>query len=192
MVSEPLLVVANLARVFDELGIPYIVGGSLASSVYGTPRSTLDVDVIADVQLSQVEALTKLLSTDFHVDPLMIREAVGQRDSFNVIYLPTMFKADIFIAGQDAWSKEELARGRSQEIATSGGKVLIRFASAEDTLLHKLYWYKIGNEVSDRQWSDVLGMLKVQGNALDHVYLDRWSKHLGVAALLVRARHNQT
>jgi len=183
MVSEPILVVAKLARVFDSLGISYVVGGSLASSAYGTPRSTLDVDVIADISLSQTASVAQSLTKEFHVDAEMIREAVQQRSSFNAVYLATMFKADVFIAGGDAWSREELSRGQIQQFETSDGLVRIRFASLEDTLLHKL-----GNEVSDRQWSDVLGMLRIQAGTLDHAYLDRWVPHLGVADLLDRAR----
>jgi hypothetical protein len=76
MVSEPILVVAKLARVFDTIGISYVVGGSLASSAYGTPRSTLDVDVIADISPSQIESVAQSLTKEFHVDVEMIREAV--------------------------------------------------------------------------------------------------------------------
>ena len=188
MGSEPVLVVAKLARVFNDLGIPYIVGGSLASSVYGTPRATQDVDVVANITPSHVEPLVHALAAEFHVDPTMIREAVQQRGSFNAVHLATMFKADIFVARGDAWSLEELVRGRDEQFETSAGKVDIRFASPEDTLLHKLVWYKLGNEVSDRQWTDVVAVLKVQGDLLDHEYLDRWAGPLGVADLLARAR----
>lgn len=188
MVSEPILVVAKLARVFDSLGISYVVGGSLASSAYGTPRSTMDADVIADIPASQVESVARSLTNEFHVDVEMIREAVQQRSSFNAVYLATMFKADVFIARGDEWSREELSRGQVQQFETSDGPVRIRFASPEDTLLHKLFWYKLGNEVSDRQWSDVLGMLRIQAGALDRAYLDRWAPSLGVADLLDRAR----
>lgn len=188
MTSEPILVVARLARAFDDLGIPYLVGGSLASSIYGTPRATQDVDVVADITMTHVDALARALGASFHVDAAMIREAVRERGSFNALYLPTMFKADIFIVREDLWSREEIKRARIEEIETSEGKVGIRFASPEDTLLHKLYWYRLGNETSDRQWSDVVGMLKVQKGSLDQACLDRWAGHLGVADLLSRAR----
>jgi hypothetical protein len=99
-----------------------------------------------------------------------------------------MFKADVFIARDDAWSREEMARARTEELDTPEGKVTIRFASAEDTLLHKLVWYRLGNQVSDRQWSDILGVLKVQADSLDFEYLDLWAHRLNVSDLLSRAR----
>ncbi len=97
MLSDPLLVVATLAHIFGDLRIRYLVGGSLASSVYGIPRATQDVDLVADVRLPHVEPLTTALRGEFYVDADMIREAIKNRASFNVIHLATMFKADVFI-----------------------------------------------------------------------------------------------
>lgn len=191
MLSEPILVVATIARTFDALGIRYLVGGSVASSVYGIPRATQDVDLVADIQLSQVDAVTKAMVGEFYVDADMIRDAIRRHASFNIVHLETMFKADIFVLQGDSWSREEMARARSEELDIPGGKVSIRFASPEDTLLHKLIWYKLGNQISDRQWSDILGVLKVQGDVLDHAYLDRWAPLLDVFDLLQRARREQ-
>lgn len=191
MLSEPILVVATIARTFDALGIRYLVGGSVASSVYGIPRATQDVDLVADIQLSQVDAVTKAMVGEFYVDADMIRDAIRRHASFNIVHLETMFKADIFVLQGDSWSREEMARARSEELDIPGGKVSIRFASPEDTLLHKLIWYKLGNQISDRQWSDILGVLKVQGDVLDQAYLDRWAPLLDVFDLLQRARREQ-
>ena len=117
----------------------------------------------------------------------MIRDAIRRRASFNVVHLATMFKADVFIPGDDPWSREEMSRARTEQYDTPEGKMTIHFASAEDTLLHKLVWYKIGNQVSDRQWGDVMGILKVQAGLLDREYLDRWGRLLDVFDLLSRA-----
>ncbi len=192
MLSEPLIVVAKIASVFDALGIQYVVGGSLASSVYGTPRATQDVDIVADIRLFHVDTITSELAADFHVDADMIRDAIKRRASFNVIHLATMFKADVFIIQDDKWSREEMIRARVEQFDVPEGEVAIRFASPEDTLLHKLIWYQLGNEVSDRQWGDVIGVLRVQGEALDGEYLDRWAPLLGVTELLSRARSQRT
>jgi hypothetical protein len=189
MLSDPLVVVAALAKVFDELGIRYLVGGSLASSVYGIPRATQDVDLVADITAAAIPELCAKLGGSFYIDADMIREAITRRASFNVIHLATMFKADVFIMKGDSWSREEMDRARVQQLGESGSDLpAIRFASPEDTLLHKLIWFKLGNEVSDRQWSDILGVLKVQGSSLDDAYLDRWADWLDIEKLLARAR----
>jgi len=188
MLSEPVLVVAKLARVFDALGIRYVVGGSLASSIYGIPRATQDVDLVADIRLSHVDAIVSALQGEFYVDADMIRDAINRRASFNVIHLATMFKADVFIFQGDSWSREEMARARTEQLDLAEGKATIRFASPEDTLLHKMIWYKLGNQISDRQWGDILGVLKVQGEALDQEYLEHWAPLLDVLDLLLRAR----
>lgn len=188
MLSEPILVVVKLARVLDALGVSYLVGGSLASSIYGVPRATEDVDLVADLRLSHVDAITNALTEEFYVDADMIRDAIQRRASFNVIHLETMFKADIFVRKGDSWSRGEMERARTEQLEMPEGQVSIRFASPEDTLLHKLIWYKLGDEVSDRQWIDILGVLKVQGAALDQAYLDQWAPLLDIQALLLRAR----
>lgn len=188
MLSEPLVVVAKLARVFDDLQIRYLVGGSVASSLYGIPRATQDVDLVADIRPPHVPAITSALTGEFYIDADMIYEAIQARASFNVIHLATMFKADVFILKGDSWSREEMTRARAEAFDVPEGKVAVRFASPEDTLLHKLVWYKLGNQISDRQWGDILGVLKVQGDLLDREYLDRWAPVLDVADLLERAR----
>jgi hypothetical protein len=191
MLSEPLLVVARLARTFEDLAIRYVVGGSLASSLYGIPRATQDVDLVAEIELPHVEALTSSLAGEFYVDAGMIRDAIRRRASFNVIHLATMFKADVFIPRGDAWSHEELSRARCEQFDTPDGRVTIRFASAEDTVLQKLACYRLGNEVSDRQWGDVLGVLKVQSGSLDREYLEHWARLLNISDLLGRAQQQQ-
>jgi hypothetical protein len=188
MLSEPLLVVARIATAFESLSVPYIVGGSLASSVYGIPRATQDVDLVAVLSLDHIEPLTVALAGEFYVDGDMIADAIKRRASFNVVHLATMFKADVFVPGRDSWTLEELKRGRTEQFDLENRAVTIRFASPEDTLLHKLVWYKLGNEISERQWSDVLGIMKVQGSQLDSSYLDLWADAIDVVALLNRAR----
>src|SRR5690606_8640426 len=134
------------------------------------------------------EPLARLLRSDFYVDVDMILDAVRRRASFNVIHLATMFKADVFVMKGDSWSREEMQRARAEELTGPQGPLTIRFASPEDPLLHKLVWYRLGNEISDRQWGDILGVFKVQGSLLDDEYLDRWAAALDVADLLARAR----
>ena len=188
MLPESVAVVARLARALESLGIPYVIGGSFASSLYGTPRATQDVDIVADLAATHVEPLVRALNGEFYLDAQTIRDAIQQRSVFNILHTATMFKADIFISPDDAWSRERLARACVETFDTPEGTVPVRFSSPEDTLLHKLVWYKLGNQVSDRQWSDALGLLKIQRGLLDDVYLNRWASVLGVADLLAHAR----
>lgn len=190
MVSDPLIVVAQLADVFEELRIPYFVGGSLASSVYGVPRASNDVDLVADVKRRHVQPLTKRLEGDFYVAEELILDAIRDRSSFNVIHLATMFKADIFVPRQDAFSHEEMVRARTEMIDVGDASRAIRFASPEDTILQKLIWYRLGGGVSAQQWSDIQGVLKVQGVSLDFDYLERSAAILNVTDLLQRARES--
>jgi hypothetical protein len=187
MHSEPLLVVTRLARAFDDLGIRYLVGGSLASAIHGKPLATQDVDLVAEVTLPDVEPLASDLAAEFYVDPEMIRDAIRRRACFNVVHLGTMFKADVFIGRDDVWSREEMARARTEEIDTPEGWAADRFASPEDVLLQKLVWYQLGDQVSDRQWGDIVGVIRVQADSLDVAYLRSWALALGVSDLLARA-----
>lgn len=188
MLGDPLLVVGQIGNVLDQMGIRYVVGGSVASSVYGVPRATQDVDLVAEMFGKHVDPFVEALAANFYVDADMICEAITRRASFNVVHLATMFKADIFLFKREPWMESEMSRGRLETLTTEAGPVTIRFASPEDTLLHKLVWFRMGGETSDRQWSDILGVLKVQGPRIDQMYLEEWAPQLGVADLLVRAQ----
>ena len=187
MAQDPIAVVASLVEAFDRLGVRYFVGGSFASSMYGVPRATQDVDVVADMDESDAEPFAALLSGRFYVDVDMIKEAIRSGRAFNVIHLETMFKADVFGLGAGPWPREQMAGARTEAVPSGGGSIDVRFASPEDTVLHKLIWYHMGGETSERQWSDVLGILQVQGDDLDEEYLRKWAAHLEVADLLARA-----
>ena len=186
--SEELDVLKLVTARLDATGIPYMVTGSMAMNYYAVPRMTRDIDIVVDLSAGHAARVVDAFGGDFYVDADMIRDAIARRASFNVIHLATMFKADVFIMKPDAWSREEMSRARQEQLDGPDGAVAIRFASPEDTLLHKLVWYRLGNEMSDRQWSDILGVLKIQGERLDVEYLERWAPLLGVADLLVRAR----
>ena len=95
--SDPVHVTQMVAQAFDQLQIPYYVGGSLASSLHGIPRATQDADIVADIQTGHVQEIESLLRTAFYIDTDMVRDAIGKRSSFNLIHLESMFKVDIFI-----------------------------------------------------------------------------------------------
>ena len=124
VLGDPLLVVGLLARVLDELEVRYAVGGSVASSIYGHPRATQDVDLVAALYLRHVDPLVNRLQDTFYIDKGMIEDALARRASFNVVHLGTMFKADIFCATRDPWQQKELERARLERIETSNGTPL--------------------------------------------------------------------
>ncbi|MGH9938829.1 MAG: hypothetical protein ACREAM_21520 [Blastocatellia bacterium] len=159
----------------------------MASSIYGTPRSTQDVDFVAELKEEQIVALVAALEAEFYIDSAVVRRAVRSRRSFNVIHLDTMYKADIFVLGADRHAQEEKQRRRIERLGPGPDAPTAYFCSAEDVVLQKLLWFRKGAGVSERQWNDLLSVLKVQANALDYDYLNRWATELGVADLLVRA-----
>jgi len=177
--------VARLLATLDELGIQYYAGGSVASSIHGVPRFTQDVDLVADLKPEQAGALALKLSSDFYADAQQMREALRHHRSFNVIHFATGFKIDIFSMPTDGFHTGELARSEKRVWEVdSGSRLELNVASAEDTILEKLVWYKGGGQVSERQWNDILGIAAT--TQLDLEYLGKWAPELGVTALLER------
>ncbi len=174
-----------VADTFDRLEIDYLVGGSFASSVHGEPRATQDVDFVAALENQHTKAWIDLLGDAFYVDPERVAQGIRDRRSFNIIHLATLFKADIFALARDRSAEVEMSRREHYSFA-DGRSLWV--ASAEDTVLRKLVWYRLGNEVSDRQWRDVLAVLEVRGRDLDDGYLVETAEALEVADLLERAR----
>lgn len=184
--DEILEITLCVTETLERLGVPYLVGGSLASSLHGTPRATQDVDLVAELRLQHVPALVAALEETFYVNHEMIRDAIRRRSSFNVIHLETMFKVDVFILKDDLASRQEMERRQVYRVLDNPPRDLV-IASAEDIILQKLYWYQLGAGVSDRQWNDVLGVMKTQGGQLDMPYLTRTAALLNVEDLFQQA-----
>lgn len=187
--QEPLDAVRITKRVTDELdrlGVRYIVCGSLASSVHGLPRATNDVDIVAVLTQEHVVPFAKALTPGFFVDPDMIADAITHRSEFNVIELQTMFKIDIFVPLLDIVTRRELNRGQTV-VLDETDNVSLRFATAEDTIAHKLRWFKLGGGNSERQWLDAQGVLVVKKGTLDLEYLQETCELLEVSELLAKA-----
>jgi hypothetical protein len=186
MQGESTRITLLVTHALEQIGIPYAVGGSLASSLHGVMRSTLDVDIVADMRIEHIPALVAALSKEFYADEEMMKDAINHRSGFNLIHYETAFKVDIFIRKLRSFDQMQLARRKKSIIATDPEES-IYVVSPEDIVLSKLEWYRMGGEVSDRQWGDILGVLKTRRGELDLEYLREWARELKVSDLLIRA-----
>ncbi len=183
---SPAEVTLLVTETLERLDVPYFVAGSLASIVHGMVRTTMDADIVADMRVEHVPPLVDALNDAFFMDAETLRNAISARQMANLIHRETMFKVDLYPARDDPFQRSELTRRVWQPLSADGLRGAY-FATPEDTILAKLVWFRKGNDVSERQWRDVLGILKVQGERLDAGYMRRWASTLAVDDLLERA-----
>jgi hypothetical protein len=169
----------------ETLGVSWHVGGSVASSFIGVARATQDADLVADLRVKHAAPLVLALQGTYYIDQERVDHAIRTRRSFNAIHLPTMYKVDVFISKATPFARENMARRVSLEVPELGRPLW--FSSPEDIVLHKLLLYADGGGVSDRQWYDLQGVLRLQGTRLDQSYLRTWAERLGIGDLLARA-----
>ncbi len=184
--GETLLVTHTVGQAFEDLGVDWYVGGSVASSVHGIPRATQDADVVAGLRPGHGRRLADLLGQDFYIDADTAEQAIRTGRSFNVIHLDTMFKVDVFTLRRDAYGLRAMA-DRLVRTVREDPPLSLPIATAEDTVAHKLYWYRLADETSNKQWRDLLGVLKTMGGGLDLDRLRLAAGDLGVADLLPEA-----
>ena len=177
---------AVLAAALERLGIRYFVSGGLASATHGQPRLTEDVDLVIELGAEQVDALKRELGADFEVDEIALSDAARAFASDNIFYLPDFTRFDLHVAKRTEFVQLQLERRRLVELPGSGG-IRVAIATAEDIVLSKLEWYRKGNEVSTKQWEDILGILRVRAGDLDQAYMQAWAQRLCVSDLLMRA-----
>jgi hypothetical protein len=181
MLITELGLAADVGRRFDALGVRWLVGGSVASSILGLPRATLDIDLVADLRGAHVTALYDALIGEYYVDRDTMRWAVSTRRSFNAIHQASMIKVDVFCAGDDPLSRGELDRRVFFDLPA--GRIPV--CSSEDIILQKLIWWREAGG-SERQWRDAVGVIQVRGPELDRAYLDGHATQLDLAVDMAR------
>jgi hypothetical protein len=181
MLVTELGLAVDVGRHLDALGVRWLVGGSVASSILGLPRATLDIDLVADLYGMHVTALHDALIADYYVDRDTMNWAVSTRRSFNAIHQASMIKVDVFCAGNDPLTRGELERRVFVDLAI--GRIPV--CSSEDIILQKLVWWREAGG-SERQWRDAIGVVQIRGPELDRSYIDVHAAGLGPTDLVSR------
>ena len=180
--DDPVAIALHVGDQLDRLGVDWVIGGSLASSVHGEPRATQDVDIVVDLRAHHVGQLREALRHDYYMDAGEMHAAVKAATSFNAVHFASAIKVDFFVAGDDAFEAERLAHRQRVEMPAG----VLHVDTAEHTLLRKLEWYRRRGEASERQWRDVRAIARIQGDRLDRDRLRGWAQRLGVTDLLER------
>ncbi|MBX3174996.1 MAG: hypothetical protein KF709_11325 [Gemmatimonadaceae bacterium] len=168
----------------EQLGVSSLLAGSLASAVYGEPRTTMDVDLVVGLRPADVDALVHALQDDYYVDPDVARDAATAGGTFNAVHRRAGIKVDFFVAGTDAFDLARLQDRQPIQVGEPPRTVWVD--TAEHTLVRKLEWYRRGGEVSERQWRDVLAIVRTQGDRLRRPTMEHWAAQVGVGDLLRR------
>jgi hypothetical protein len=193
VIAEPIELARKIIGILEPLNIPYIIGGSVASSLLGESRATQDLDLVINISISQASQLIEAMSDEFYISDSAVIEAISRstltprESSFNVIYLPSMEKADIFVmSSHDPFSISVMNHRQFYPLSGSEDEGIYIY-SPEDIVLQKLSWYKLTPDGSQKQWRDVLGVLKVQQGRLNRAYLNEWGETLKLTDLLEQA-----
>ena len=186
MTGGPLDLLERVTAILDELGIPYALGGSLASSFIGEPRSTVDVDIAIDLDPAAADRLLDRVGAEFYVPLTAARVAIAAHSSFNAVDVEHGLKIDLFVLGGGMLDRRQIERRVFVTVPGVGRAIAV--TSPEDQVLRKLDWYRQGGGMSEHQWRDVLGILRVHGSAMDLDDLQDAAESLGLGALLAEAR----
>ena len=193
VIADPIQLAQKIASILLPLNIPYVVGGSVASSLLGENRSTQDLDLVIDLDARIAPQLIDVMSGEFYISESAVMEAIAKsrpaprESSFNAIYLPSLEKAHIFVMDSDDPFSASVMSRRQLHPVSGLIEEGIYIYSPEDIVLQKLSWYKLTPRGSQKQWRDVLGVLKVQGEGLDRAYLNQWALTLKLTDLLEEA-----
>ena len=175
----------SVRRALDHASVTYAIAGSWASSIHGEPRHTNDIDFVTNLDERRLRPFLLALGPGFYFDEDTALEALSYGRPFNVIHQALGYKFDFFPL-IDSHGDAELKRRQAVPLPTLDTE-LVPVISAEDTILAKLRWYRVGGEVSDRQWRDIAGIFAASGEQLDRAYLERWARAMGLMDLYERA-----
>lgn len=187
MAEDSLQAAGEVACLLDQLGVPYMVGGSVASTFWGRPRLTLNVDIVAALTADRARPFVEGLGEAWYSSLDAALNAIERRSSFNVIRHRGAVKIDVFVPPDEGLHASKWGRARRVEVDPASGLSLV-LTSAEDILLQKLDWYRRAGEVSENQWGDVTELLRIAAGSLDEAYLDEWAARMDLVELLERAR----
>jgi len=169
-----------IVQSFDDLGIEYAIGGSFASSAWGNPRQTNDLDIAIRVKSVTAKDLVVQFQDHFLVSESEIEAAftdTGPFRSFQLLHIEEIFKVDVFVHAEEQYTQRLFERRKQFSI---GPYRMGWFYSPEDIVLVKLRWFELGRRVSDRQWNDIVQVIENQGESFDRGYALKWAVHFGV------------
>lgn len=179
MTDLPVTIGLEVIKHFEELRVDYMLVGSVASSLRGIARSTLDIDLLASLDEGQAQGLIERVQADFYVSASAVAEALRRKSMFNLVQFSSGFKIDVYILGGKPFERAEFER--RQPLTTEGQTLWV--ATPEDLIISKLDWYRMGGRISERQWRDVVGLLQLHRERLDRVYLEQWVTRLDLVEL---------
>jgi hypothetical protein len=175
-------------RTLDRLRIDYAIGGSIASSLHGVNRMTRDADLTVEPFRGREELFIVAFDpSEYYLSEDSVREALRDRSTFNILHPGTGYKIDIFVLKEESFEREAFSRRQTYPMPDAPNDP-VYLQTPEDIVLFKLRGYRLGGESSEKHWTDILGVLRTQGDAIDQAYLDHWSAEIGVKDLLERIR----
>lgn len=183
-IQDSISLANELHQLFESINIPYYVSGGVASSIHGEPRSTRYLDLVILVQPDQIDLLVTTLEIAGYYCPAGAVENLKQgcERMLNITHTETIGNADFYISDSSPFAVSQMARRILPDL---DGIPPFWVASPEDMILQKLRWGQ--SSQSEKQWRDVLGILKLQAQSLDYTYLMQWAEHLDLVDTLSRA-----
>ena len=178
----------EVAEMLATAKIDFVIGGSLASSLWGQERTTHDADVAVLLDLEKLRLLEPLVTWPYIMDTESIRSSLSNPREFasgQILNGETLDKIDLFLLSDSAYTTARFANRRYVEVSPEKS---LPFSSPEDIVITKLRWFVLGNRVSDRQWNDIVQVLEIQQGQLDDAYLKFWAENFGILQLLQEAK----